>query len=240
MDEEELFGMLEDKNSNLDKMVEENKSNNSSGGGNKPNLWEKTEFKLVRFDVEKFKKSGKSFAIFLSGKDTDVPADVKEKIIKVARALILKGYTYRTSGGANDTINAEVVAIENSNTEYYLPWKSYNKNAPKPVLRYPTELGYQFAFSNHKAFPKLPPAIRALLASHVHVLLGKECDNPLDLIIVYSPKGDEVINKDTEYKSAGNTVFPIKIASNCNISVFNIQREDTVNRLVEYIKSQEH
>ena len=236
MDEEELFGMLEDKNSNLDKMAEENKS---SGNSTRPNLWEKTDFKLVRVDVEKLKKTGKSFGIFLSGRDSDVPAEAKEKIIKVARALILKGYSYRTSGGSQDTINAEIVAIENSNSEYYLPWKSYNKNVVKPVLRYPTELGYQYAFSNHKAFPKLPATVRAILASNVHVLLGKECTDPLDLIIVYSPKGDEVINKDTDYKQAGNTVFPIKIASSCNIPVFNIQKEDTVTRLVDYIKSQE-
>lgn len=214
-----------------------NSANNVKKKSKGSNLWEKNDFKPMKIDPETFKKTGKTFSIGFYKPGKDVQEDVLEKFIKIATVLSSRGYVFRYNGTHDDKLQNEIMGISGMISETYLAWKSINKNISTPTLTYPIELAYNISASLHKSFSKLPPNARAIFASKVHSLLGKECNNPSDILLAYNDNGDESITKDTDYKKLGYLSFSLNIAKAAGIPVFNLYNENAIPRLVNLLKT---
>jgi len=227
---DDLFDMLENDDKPLEATIvaKEDKVKTE-------NLWEKVDFKPIKIDASKLHSTKKSFAIAHS--NNNIPASVYEKILEIAKVLITKGYTFRHNGSSNDTLQNEILGITDIKVDSYIAWKKFNPDIKNPVMTEPTLTGYGIAVYSHKVFYKLPSSVRAMISMQVHTLLGKNCDDPVSMLIGYSECGTEALQKDTDYKKTGNLTFPLKICGDSNIPVYNVQNETAIKRLAENIKS---
>lgn len=199
--------------------------------------WGNPEVKPESINLDSFsEEKDKSYVISYYSKSGIIPDEIKQEFVKIAKALNGKGYKYRHTGGSNDEIDNTILAIENINTESYLPWKTFNKEITKPVIKKPTGKSYRIAANSHKAFKKLTNGVRAILARNIHAMLGKELNKPATFIIAYSEDGAEAITRGIDFKVTGNVAFFLKVAEDSNIPVFNIKKKDAITRLVEYIQ----
>ena len=216
------------------------KENTSSTAQKKENLWDKEDFKPLKLDPSTFKKTKKTFAVSYHVPDGELSSEVHDKLVEVAKVLIAKGYTYRTSADSKDTLNKDILDLDGVKAETFLPWKKFNLEA-KNLIRYsPTEKAYSIAMNSHKVFMKLPAAVRAILSSQVHSLLGKECTEPVDLMITYTNCGSEAIVKKMDFKTTGSVTFLLKVCGDANIPVFNLKTDSFTTRLSEFVKSKEN
>jgi len=215
---------------------QEYKGNNTYQGGNKNkiNLWEDTEIEPTKLDRSKMNPLGKYFTIVFHKGDDAIPPEIEKKFVDISKILMAKGFMLRYNGDQEPFIN-QVLDIDLARVEMYLPWKSFNTSIT-PKMKRPNEKAYHVAAYYHKAFKKLPNPVRAILARDVHVILGENVDNPIKLMLCYSPDGAETI-KQIDYKKTGNISFSISICDVLGIPVFNLKNEDAVSRLVELVKT---
>jgi hypothetical protein len=206
------------------------------------NLWSSTDIKKVEIDVSKFKKTKKTFAIVAyNGKDS-LPDEAKEMLDKICSYLFAKGYKLRVNGDTRSSYTIDYSKTSKDKLEVYLPWKKFNPDlADSAVITSSNEKGYGIALTTRNKFLELPDAARALVANNVHLVLGKECDEPLDLLLVYNKNGSEVLpEKKVDYDMLGYTAYFMKLAEAANIPVFNIKKSDVIDRLSKLLKSKEH
>lgn len=199
----------------------------------KENYWDKTDIVPTELDVTKFKRKGKSFVIYVHP-DNNVPADAAEKITKLAGALISNGYTFRHTGNADSHMQNAIRKIEDAKVVSFIPWKKFNPDIDNPVL--PNPLGYQIALTIHKAYMRLPSAVRAILARDVNAITGPEATDPVDFIITWSDGGDEVISRKTDFKKLGNNTFILMLAKRANIPVLNVYNPGFIEKFKELVK----
>lgn len=210
-----------------------------TGGNDKPkqeNYWDKEDIAPVKIDASKFSKSEKTYSVCVYVGNEKLPSDVKEKIIEISKVLLTKGYKFRHYGSADDELQNAIIDIEIGSKETYIPWKKFNPNITKPILSLGTGTAYGIGLDNHKVFMKLPAPVRAVLANNVHVMLGKDCNDPLDLLISYTKCGSEHLTKKMDYKLTGSLTFFLSVCGESNIPVFNIKNEDCIKRISDFLK----
>lgn len=232
---DELFDLLDSDDKPFAKQAKTTESSDK-----KENLWEKEDFKPLKLDPSKFTKSGKKFAISYNVPDGELSSEIQDKLVEVAKILVAKGYTYRTSSDGKEPVNKAILELDNVKPETYLPWKKFNTDAQNLISYMPTEKAYSIAMNSHKVFMKLPPAVRAILSSQVHCLLGNECVEPVDLMITYTNCGSEAIVKNMDFKITGSVTFLLKVCGDANIPVFNLKTDNFTTRLSEFIKTKEN
>lgn len=242
MNEEELFAELDSKEEafkedKLQSLTKENKQ--SFKKGNKEDLWNKTDWKGKKLSIEDFKKSGKAFTVAYYGDERKVSDDLVLKFTKVSKYLSEHGFIFRHYGAHDSKLQNDILAIENIKSLSYLPWSKFNPKITKPAMKYNNKESYEAACAYHAKFNQIPAAIRAKLASQMAAMFTDKFNDPVDLILIYTENGDEVITKETDFKDLGNTSFFIRVASNNNILVFNLKKEGSIERLVEYIKNKD-
>lgn len=203
----------------------------------KNNLWNKNDFVPKKIRLEDLKREGKSYSILYSYDHTVVPEDQVETLSKLALTFSSLDYIFRSMAGSKDPIQNAILKEEKVKSEVYLPWKSFNPDIAKPYLLYPTEEAYTIACNYHKVFNSLPPTARAILATTIHLLLGKDLKNPLSLCLIYSECGTETLKgKDIDYKKLGHLGFVIRVCADANIPVYNLRSSDGLTRLIEFLK----
>lgn len=243
MNEEELLAELDNTTSAFqeDMLQSVTKSSSDKPGFKRQgeDLWKKNDFKAKKLSVEEFKKSGKAFTVAYYGNDSKISDEVVSKFAKVAKYLASKGFIFRHYSAKDSKLQNEILAIPDIKVQSYLPWAKFNPNIKKPVTRNTRKEAYEYACNYHAKFNEMPSTIRAILGNEITAMFTEKFNDPIDLLICYSENGDEVITKDTKYKELGNTSFFIKVASDNNISVFNLQKEDAITRIVEFVKNME-
>lgn len=203
----------------------------------KVNLWDNENITPIKIDVGLFAKIKKTFAFANFSNKEPIDSDLEDKLVNIAKVLFSKGYTYRYNGDKDDTAAIKMASLLNAKIDVYLPWKKFNEDIALPLMACPNEVGYGIGFKYHKTFMKLPPSIRAITSRDSNILLGVTGTEPVDILLVYNLDGSESITKTTDYKKMGNTVYPIRIAAEANIPVYNIKNEESINRLINFIKS---
>lgn len=143
---------------------------------------------------------------------------------RVAKRLDERGYTLR-SGGADGADTA----FESGSTrkEIFLPWPGFNGNA-SPLHELPPA-AFEIAAAVHPAFGKLSDAVKKLMARNSMQILGVNLDSPVDFVVCWTTDGAEC---ETERSAGtGGTGQAIALADRCGIPVFNLAREDALQRL---------
>jgi len=199
----------------------------------KENYWDKQDIQPSTIDVSKFSKKGKSFVLYVHP-ENDIPEEAANNILALARGLMAKGYTFRHTGNKDNNLQSKIVKLEDSVVKSYLPWKKFNTTVTDPILA--TPLGYRIAIGVHKAYMKLPPAVRAILARDVNAMLGVDATDPVDFIITWSDGGAEALSKNSDFKKIGNNSFCLMIASRANIPVVNVFNTNFIDKMKDLIK----
>ncbi len=212
-------------------------NNNFSNRPKKVTLWDSTDIKPYKIELSELKRTKKTFGVFLHSTKDSIPKDMEERFVNFAKALFTKGYTFRYNGDKNDKISLAIIALPNSKVDCYLPWKKYNEEFVNPVTISPSEKAYGIAFNSHGKFMKLPSSVRAILSRDVHVVLGKDCNDPIDIALIYNLDGSEMVDRKTDYKQQGNTTFILKVTADSDIPVFNLKSDGSTQRLIEFIKT---
>ena len=150
---------------------------------NKVNMYDVEFIEPKDIDTSIFEKDGKSFMVIAH----DAPEEVVEKILKVVKKLHSDGFIFRHDGNATDTVQNKILEIYgDSNVESYIPFKKYNEDIEKPISPNGYEAPFRYASKLYGGSynEKLSKGAKAVYASKVHALLGKDSNNPIDFFIM--------------------------------------------------------
>jgi hypothetical protein len=124
------------------------------------------------------------------------------------------------SGGADGADLAFEIAYDQlgGKKEIYIPSKCFNKSTS--ILYPPTSAAVDLAAQYHPAWKILPQYTQALMARNGHQVLGHNLDDPVLMVVCWTPDGVESGSKTTRFTSG--TGQAIRIASDYNIPVFHL------------------
>jgi hypothetical protein len=159
----------------------------------------------------------------VGSRDIDTLTFLEIKLI--AKKLAEYGFILR-SGGADGTDTAFETGHRmhhSVNMQIFLPWKNFNSNSSG---YYPPSIdAYYIAAKHHPRWKWLNEATRKLMARNIHQILGPGLDDPVDLVICWTPDGCE--SHETRTNTTGGTGQAIAIASKLKIPVYNLKNEDS-------------
>ena len=208
---------------------------------NKVNMYDVEFIEPKDIDTSIFEKDGKSFMVIAH----DAPEEVVEKILKVVKKLHSDGFIFRHDGNATDTVQNKILEIYgDSNVESYIPFKKYNEDIEKPISPNGYEAPFRYASKLYGGSynEKLSKGAKAVYASKVHALLGKDSNSPIDFLLCYSASGDETYppykkgGPKIDYSKLNNTGFYLRVTDATSINVYNFKNSDSIKNLVELIK----
>lgn len=149
----------------------------------------------------------------------------------LARALRYEGWVLRSghADGADQAFEAGAAHV----AELFLPWPSFNENAPfhdrTLVFNQPQRWAYAHAMAHHPAWGQLKQGGRKLMARNVHQVLGWVQPGeagfcPVTFVVGYAPT-------DKDGRPTGGTAQAFRIADHWEIPVFNLAVPDDRRRI---------
>lgn len=239
MNFDELEKMVGEKEKESTPYVKKEYNNNGNyKKENKINMYEVETIPSKEIDTDIFEKKGRSFAVHLF----NAPDDVKKKVMIIANALVEQGFVFRHDGNKEDEVQNSILEIDNIKVESYLPYGKYNDNIQKPIISNFYELPFNYASQLYgQKYNELKKGARAIYASKVQALLGKDCTNPVDFFICYSASGDETYpkydkNKKIDYTKLGSVGFYLRVTDKSGIATYNFKNDESISSLVKLIK----
>ena len=130
------------------------------------------------------------------------------------------------SGGANGADLAFEYGCDEVNgpKKIYLPWKGFN-NSDAPFIPL-TDNTIKLAKDFHPRWDKLSRAGQSFMARNGYQVLGPDLDDPVDLVICWTPDG----------KASGGTGQAIRIAEYYQIPVINMYNYRDFSQVRDKIK----
>lgn len=215
--------------------TDSSKSTSSSGGDN---LYNDTSIQPLDISGITMKDIGKNkeFTVFTNGNITE------SKLLELTtycEKLFKLGFNYRSTGDSRRKEDEQIRNVSNSKATIYKLWSKAkaNVNHHTVVSEAPTRISYQVACGLHKRFLKLKDFIRCIYARDTQVVLGAECNEPVNFILIYTECGESSFSKKFDIKKAGATWYALKIAKEANIPVFNIQSNNFKTEFVDHLKA---
>ena len=203
-----------------------------SGNSEKFDPWQDfDELEPKAIDVSALKRFTRNVTVASFG---DVPSTIEAKLDAILPLLQEKGFTLRLGGDKRDKLET-MITPKYASKEYHIPYKKFNPDVTPETFR-PTKYAYQIAKGIHKGMPKLSNPIRGIIAANTHALLGKNCDDATKIVLVYSSDGAET-KKTIEYKTTGKVSYFIEVGEIIGSAVFNLVKEDCVERLTQYLNT---
>lgn len=144
----------------------------------------------------------------------ETPQDALETMAKIAAHLAEYNWLLR-SGGADGADFAFEAGCDHVGgvKEIFLPWQGFNKS--KSTLHAPSQDALILASTIHPAWDRLSYGGKKLHARNCHQVLGIDLNDPIDLLVCWTPKGKDV----------GGTATAIKLAKMYKIRVINLAAE---------------
>lgn len=204
------------------KKDEHTTSSNNRDKDKEPRLY--TDTNIMPKDITKLKfknTTTKTFTVYDNGK---IPDDKLELLKKVANGLFSKGYIYRSPDDTKSKTDEAIRAIEGARVKLFKPFSKFtgSDQGYQVESKETTRLAYEIACGVKKNFVELKDIIRCFYARTVQTLLGKDCDDPSNILIIYTPEGTTTFSKAFKVENAGNVIFPMQIAIKSNIPVCNL------------------
>ncbi len=203
----------------------------ADAGKSKINLWE-DEIEALEIDKDSLLKFNRMFTIMSHG---EVPGETIILMEQISKLLHSKGFTFRFDGSAQDTAASIGYSTCKDRSEIYLPWKGFNKDVTGKLVR-PSEKAYRIAAGINPRFNNIPPTVRAMVARVVHVIMGDECNTPVNLCIIYTADGAET-KADLKAARTGNVPFTIYLCEALGIPVFNLKNATAKERIAEFLNT---
>lgn len=141
------------------------------------------------------------------------PPDILKKMAEIAEHLA-HNWLLR-SGGADGADLAFENGCDKANgqKEIFLPWKEFNKSAS--VLYTPSKDAFILASTIHPAWGRLSYGAKKLHARNTHQILGIGLNDPVGLVICWTPNGKDI----------GGTATALKLAKQYKIKTVNLAVE---------------
>jgi hypothetical protein len=158
------------------------------------------------------------------------PADVLERMQRVARRLASLGYTLR-SGAAEGADSAFELGA--AGKEIYLPWKGFNQHPSELFDLANRSAAAQIAAKHHPAWSRLSQGAIKLHTRNVYQVLGQGLDLPADFVLCWTPDGAECAAQRSA--KTGGTGMAIVIAEEFGVPIFNLANEDALERLGQHL-----
>lgn len=200
----------------------EERTSNSNNKDKEVRLY--TDTNIMPKDITKLKfknTTTKTFTVYDNGK---IPDDKLELLKKVANGLFSKGYIYRSPDDTKSKTDEAIRAIEGARVKLFKPFSKFtgSDQGYQVESKETTRLAYEVACGVKKNFVELKDIIRCFYARTVQTLLGKDCDDPSNILIIYTPEGTTTFSKAFKVENAGNVIFPMQIAIKSNIPICNL------------------
>lgn len=161
----------------------------------------------------------------------ETPNHILTMMRRIAAAMQDHGWLLRTGGadGADSAFETGAYeACDSPEIELYLPWHGYNKRA-FPHMYTPTKDGYDLAAQFHPAWSRCSQGARALHARNSHIILGPDCDDPVKLVICWTPGGS----------ASGGTGQGIRLARHYGIPVHDLGVHKVMAEYLERLANNE-
>lgn len=148
----------------------------------------------------------------------DTPDFVQNAMTSISSDLEVIGYDLNTG----DAVGADYAFKEGYNDKSRI-----NEYSPKDndIPRIAFEIAEKF----HPIYYKLKPFTKKLMARNSQIILGKNCDEPVEFVVSWTPKG--------VWK--GGTSQGIRIATHYKIPIFNIYYNDQLENILKYAKKKD-
>lgn len=141
------------------------------------------------------------------------PPEILTIMANIGTAFSAEGFILR-SGGALGADSAFASGVSLDAKEIYRP----EHNTPE---------SYAIAERFHPAWDRCSDYARALHGRNSLIVLGKDCDDPVDFVVCWTPRGT----------ANGGTGQAIRIAYSYDIPVFNLFNVEQLNALRQLFKS---
>jgi hypothetical protein len=143
----------------------------------------------------------------------------------LGQALARQGWLLR-SGGAEGADEAFVLGSESDlidfkgpggDVQIFLPWPTFQGwqdrgRVEGRIFDEPSDEAYEIAAEYHPAWNYLKPGARKLHARNMHIMLGWELDDPVELVICWTP----------DAKITGGTGQALRVAADLEVPVWNL------------------
>ena len=195
-----------------------------------------------------------SFAVISSVPEID--AISKEKLDTVLSRLKQKAYKLNYANDSRDILSKSVFKKFEINSDIFLPFKGFNKEGMVSseddevliaTLEEPTikahKIAAKYKYKNERddegniRYNSLGEMAKKFTARDVHILLGSKCATKIKLLIICSTDNAESTSEIDYKTTANNIIFPIKLAEILEIPVFNINKPNRLNDLIEYVNN---
>jgi hypothetical protein len=206
-----------------------NKQFNGKGGGFDP--W-KDPITPREINKNTLKRFDRTFTV--ASAKGNVPDEVLNKLNPFLETLTDYGFTFRSSVDTRDNLTMYVDG-KFQRKEIYLPFKKFNQSVTAKLTR-PSKFAYELTAKFHKAFDKLSHPVKGFLARNTHLILGGDCDTPINFIIIYTECGIETA-KGIKFETAGNASYFITVADDLNIPIFNLKNENFNERFESFLNT---
>ena len=147
------------------------------------------------------------------------PEPIKQMMSQTAQILALNHFTLRSGAaeGADQAFEAGTDAVDGEK-EIFLPWSGFSDRTPgeNGVILSPTDRAIEIAQQHHPAWNNLRPGAQLLHARNTHQILGADCQSPVDVVVCWTPNGDDV----------GGTSQALRIAREHAIPIINLGAVD--------------
>ena len=167
------------------------------------------------------------------------PPDILNLMERLGGALGLMGYTLRSGAapGADSAFEQGALA-RGYPIEVYLPWyRFHERDGPGYILvndPQVNEWAKRCVEAVHPAPHKLTKVAKMLMARNTYQVAGLGQGVLSEFVVCWTPDGVEEGDKTTQ--DTGGTGQAIRLASQWNIPVFNLQRSDTIDRLSQFLR----
>ncbi len=167
------------------------------------------------------------------------PSDQQLLMRWLGKQLALQGWTLRSGGATGaDQAFAAGTALGSApgahNMEIYLPWRGFagQKGVVASAERF--EAAERIVAGTHPLWARLPQAHRRLHARNAFQVLGLDLESPSALVACWTPDGSETLEQTSA--ATGGTGTAIRLAHARGIPVFNLARENALERLASHAR----
>ena len=205
-----------------------------NGGGYQNNPWSpgggggaKAGFQRKVWTPEELARAVIYKSIVITGNENPPPA-VLQALQRIIPELEKRNYVIRSGGMKGMESAVEEMA---RNLEVHLPWKGFDGKESK--FTYTSDEAKEFAKRYHPSWDQVKPVVQTFCAKNVRLMLGKDLKSPTQVLIIWSEDGAEHVRERTA--KTGLTGVAVALATDLRIPVFNLQRPDAEQRLMQYL-----
>ena len=156
----------------------------------------------------------------------NTPDDILDLMNQIASELSNDNWTLH-SGGADGADSAFESGA--AKKHIFLPWGGFNTRNEEGDLVLDNLQAWDLVSKHfHPAPEKCTTGTQRLHGRNAFIILGHELNEPVDMVICWTPKGEVT----------GGTGLALRIAEHFNIPVFNLAKADAVDQLVEFVNNQ--